>query len=149
MRISEILQSKIVSANSELISQDVVPQDVVPQECISAIAEGITRILRRVKGKGIKTGFRCTSGVRKGRIVAHPDTCNAKMDTAKGRKIAGKRHAKAGQTAIKAGLTKKYHGGSQQLKSLQHGHKKSSKGAPKFLKSKFIKTHKPKKHKKK
>jgi hypothetical protein len=149
MKISEILQPKMTSAINSSNTQDVVAQDVVSKECISAIAEGITRILRRVKGKGIKTGFRCTSGVRKGRIVAHPDTCNARMDTAKGRKIAGKRHAKAGQTAIKAGLTKKYHGGSQQLKSLQHGHKKSSKGAPRLLKSKFIKSHKPKKHKKK
>ena len=149
MKLSEILQPKIVSVKPVLESQDVVPQDTVSQECISAIAEGITRILRRVKGKGVKTGFRCTSGPRKGRIVANADTCNARKNVSKGSKISGTRRATSQQRSIKAGLTKKYHGGSRSLKSLQHGHKKSSGGAPKLLKSKFIKSHKPHKHKKK
>jgi hypothetical protein len=72
MRITEIIQPKSSSAVVESKTQDPVPQHTVSQVCVSAIAEGVSQILRRVKGKGLRPGFRCTSGPRKGRIVAKP-----------------------------------------------------------------------------
>ena len=57
-------------------AQDIVPLEVdTPIEehpDHSAIAEGVSQILRRQKGGAPKKGFRCSSGPRKGRIVAKP-----------------------------------------------------------------------------
>ena len=86
-------------------TQDLVPQDIVSENWQgtieehpdhSAIAEGVSQILRRTKGKAPKQGFRCSSGPRKGRIVAKPSTCFQKTDPKKSAKIRKKRQAKAG-----------------------------------------------------
>ena len=119
MRITEIIQPKSTSAVVEFKAQDVVPQDAVSQVCVSAIAEGVSQILRRVKGKGLRPGFRCTSGTRKGRIVAKPSTCFMKRDTVKGAKIAKKRQVKARIAGKKLAVTKRSAGGSQRLKRAQ------------------------------
>lgn len=119
MRITEIIQSKSASAVVESKAQDVVAQDIVSYDGDSAIMEGVSQILRRVRGKGLKSGFRCTSGPRKGRIVAKPSTCFAKRDTAKGAKIAKKRQIKARQAGKKMGITKRSGGASRRLKQAQ------------------------------
>jgi len=85
----------------------------------SAISEGVSQILRRVKGKGLKTGFRCTTGPRKGRIVAKPSTCFAKRDPVKGTKIAKKRQLKAKQAGAKMAVTKRSGAGSRRLQKAQ------------------------------
>ena len=90
-------------------TQDIVPQDIVSENISalevdsieehpdhSAIAEGVSQILRRQKGGRPKQGFRCSSGPRKGRIVAKPSTCFMKTDPQKSAKIRKKRQAKAG-----------------------------------------------------
>lgn len=89
------------------------------ETCVSSIAEGVSRILRRKAGQGIKPGFRCTSGPRKGRIVANPETCFARLQPIKGAKIAQKRQMKAKQTARKRARTMKSGGASQRLKGAQ------------------------------
>ena len=119
MRITEIIQPKSSSAVVESKAQYPVPQDAVSQVCVSAIAEGVSQILRRVKGKGLRPGFRCTSGTRKGRIVAKPSTCFMKRDTVKGAKIAKKRQVKARIAGKKLAVTKRSAGGSQRLKRAQ------------------------------
>ena len=119
MRITEIIQTKSASAVVESKAQEVVAQDIVSYNGHSAIMEGVSQILRRVKGKGLKPGFRCTSGPRKGRIVAKPSTCFAKRDTAKGAKIAKKRQIKARQAGKKMGITKRSGGASRRLKQAQ------------------------------
>ena len=119
MRITEIIQPKSSSAVVESKAQYPVPQDAVSQVCVSAIAEGVSQILRRVKGKGLRPGFRCTSGTRKGRIVAKPSTCFMKRDTVKGAKIAKKRQVKARIAGKKLAVTKRSGGGSQRLKRTQ------------------------------
>ena len=119
MRITEIIHSRPSSAAPNSVTQDVAPQDLVSEECVSAIAEGVSQILRRVKGKGLKPGFRCTSGSRKGRIVAKPSTCFMKRDSAKGAKIAKKRQIKARTAGKKMGITKRSGGGSRRLKRAQ------------------------------
>jgi len=130
-------------------TQDIVPQDIVglhPDH--SAIAEGVSQIFRRQKGKAPTKGFRCTSGPRKGRIVASPSTCFAKVDPSKGAKIKKKRMMKAKTTGKKLAITKRSGQGSGRLKGVQIKQKKGSQprhgksrksGARPLMKSKTIK----------
>ena len=46
--------------------------EIVPE----VLTEGVVQIWGRKKGQVVKK-YRCTSGQRKGRIVAKPETCNA------------------------------------------------------------------------
>ena len=109
-------------------TQDIVPQDIVSenwqgtieeQPDHSAIAEGVSQILRRTKGKAPKQGFRCSSGPRKGRIVAKPSTCFLKTDPQKSAKIRKKRQAKAGIAGKKLAMTKRSGAGSKRLQGVQ------------------------------
>ena len=109
-------------------TQDVVPQDIVSENFEgtieehpdhSAIAEGVSQILRRTKGKAPKQGFRCSSGPRKGRIVAKPSTCFQKTDPQKSAKIRKKRQIKATQAGKKLAQTKRSGAGSLRLKGAQ------------------------------
>jgi len=109
-------------------TQDVVPQDIVSENFQgtidelpdhSAIAEGVSQILRRTKGKAPKRGFRCSSGPRKGRIVAKPSTCFQKTDPQKSAKIRKKRQAKAGIAGKKMAMTKRSGAGSKRLQGVQ------------------------------
>ena len=113
-------------------AQDVVSQDIVSENISalevdsieehpdhSAIAEGVSQILRRTKGKAPKQGFRCSSGPRKGRIVAKPSTCFQKTDPQKSAKIRKKRQIKATQAGKKLAQTKRSGAGSLRLKGAQ------------------------------
>ena len=113
-------------------TQDVVPQNLVSENDLalevdsiethpdhSAIAEGVSQILRRTKGKAPKQGFRCSSGPRKGRIVAKPSTCFQKTDPQKSAKIRKKRQAKAGIAGKKLAMTKRSGAGSKRLQGVQ------------------------------
>ena len=110
------------------LTQDVVPQDIVSENWQgtieehpdhSAIAEGVSQILRRTKGSRPKQGFRCSSGPRKGRIVAKPSTCFQKTDPVKSAKIRKKRQAKAGIAGKKLAMTKRSGAGSKRLQGVQ------------------------------
>ena len=109
-------------------TQDIVPQDIVSENFEgtieehpdhSAITEGVSQILRRTKGGRPKQGFRCSSGPRKGRIVAKPSTCFQKTDPQKSAKIRKKRQAKAGIAGKKLAQTKRSGAGSLRLKGAQ------------------------------
>ena len=144
MKISEVIKAPklnldttssgtIYSITSEPETQDVVPQDHVPEKIVaeevdgeilempdhSAIAEGVSQILRRTKGKAPKQGFRCSSGPRKGRIVAKPSTCFQKTDPKKSAKIRKKRQIKATQAGKRLAQTKRSGAGSLRLKGAQ------------------------------
>jgi hypothetical protein len=116
------------SAIQEGKTQDQVPQDLVPEMVNgqvvehpdhSAITEGVSQILRRTKGGRPKQGFRCSSGPRKGRIVAKPSTCFMKTDPQKSAKIRKKRLAKASIAGKKMAQTKRSGAGSLRLKGAQ------------------------------
>ena len=120
------------SAIQSDLTQDIVPQDIVSQNNLalevdsieehddhSAITEGVSQILRRTKGKAPKQGFRCSSGPRKGRIVAKPSTCFMKTDPQKSAKIRKKRQAKAKTAGKKLAQTKRSGAGSLRLKGAQ------------------------------
>ena len=120
-------------------TQDVVPQDIVSENWQgtieehpdhSAIAEGVSQILRRTKGKAPKQGFRCSSGPRKGRIVAKPSTCFMKTDPVRSAKIRKKRQQKARIAGKKLAQTKRSGAGSLRLKGVQI--KKAKQKGPSF-----------------
>jgi len=126
-------------------AQDIVPQNIVPENELalevdsieehddhSAIAEGVSQILRRAKKGTIKQGFRCSSGPRKGRIVAKPSTCFQKLDPQKGSKIKRKRQQKAGIAGKRMAQTKRSGGASVRLKGAQI--KKAKNKGPSFRK---------------
>jgi len=168
MKITEVIKAPKESKNttsSDTISsaikgdqtQDQVPQDIVSENFEgtieehpdhSAIAEGVSQILRRTKGKAPKQGFRCSSGPRKGRIVAKPSTCFQKTDPQKSAKIRKKRQIKATQAGKKLAQTKRSGAGSLRLKGAQikkvkgsqprHG-KSTRSGARPLQKSKIVK----------
>ena len=144
MKITEIIlaptknQATISSATTSSAiqggqTQDIVPQDIVSQNDLalevdseieehpdhSAITEGVSQILRRTKGKAPKQGFRCSSGPRKGRIVAKPSTCFQKTDPQKSAKIRKKRQIKATQAGKRLAQTKRSGAGSLRLKGAQ------------------------------
>jgi len=126
--INTISSATRSSAIAEDKTQDPVPQDLAPvmvngeiesHPDHSAIAEGVSQILRRAKGKAPKQGFRCSSGPRKGRIVAKPSTCFMKTDPQKSAKIRKKRQIKATQAGKKLAQTKRSGAGSLRLKGAQ------------------------------
>ena len=132
-------------------TQDIVPQDIVPEifegtieehPDHSAIAEGVSQILRRTKGKAPKQGFRCASGPRKGRIVAKPSTCFQKTDPQRSAKIRKKRQIKATQAGKKLAQTKRSGAGSLRLKGAQikKAKQKGKSFAPKLTGKKPIKS---------
>ena len=120
-------------------AQDIVPHNVVSERFEgtieehpdhSAITEGVSQILRRTKGGAPKQGFRCSSGPRKGRIVAKPSTCFMKTDPQRSAKIRKKRQAKARVTGKKLAQTKRSGAGSLRLKGAQI--KKAKQKGPSF-----------------
>ena len=138
-------------------TQDIVPQNIVPElfegtivehPDHSAIAEGVSQILRRAKKGKVSKGFRCTTGPRKGRIVAKASTCFQKLDPQKGTRIRAKRKAKAGIIGKKMAQTKRSGAGSVRLKGAQIKKTKGSQprhgkgprsGARPLMKSKIVK----------
>ena len=129
-------------STQDVVSQDLVPEmidgHILEQEDHSAIAEGVSQILRRNPGKGLTKGFRCTTGPRKGRIVAKPSTCFAKRDPVKGAKIKKKRQAKAKIAGKKLAITKRSRPVSRRLKNVQLKQKSSGRkggGTTKLQKS--------------
>ena len=139
------------SGQPTVSTQDIVPEmvdnKILEMPDHSAIAEGVSQIFRRKAGGAPKMGFRCSSGHRKGRIVAKPSTCFAKLDPKKSAKIRTKRGIKAKQAGKKLAITKRSGAGSRRLKSVQIKKTKGSAprlgkakvGARKPLKSKTIK----------
>ena len=139
MKITEVIiaskESKDTGSSATISSaikgdqtQDLVPQDIVSENWQgtieehsdhSAIAEGVSQILRRTKGQKPKQGFRCSSGPRKGRIVAKPSTCFQRTDPQKSAKIRKKRQAKATIAGKKLAQTKRAGAGSLRLKGAQ------------------------------
>ena len=118
----------------DIVSQDLVPEmvngHIVEHDDHSAIAEGVSQIFRRQKGGKPTKGFRCTSGPRKGRIVAKPSTCFQKTDPQKSAKIRKKRQIKATQAGKKLAQTKRSGAGSLRLKGAQI--KKAKQKGPSF-----------------
>ena len=173
MKITELLNTPkkspdttssgtIYSITPETETQDLVPQNNVPEKIVaevvdgeilempdhSAITEGVSQIFRRQKGGAPTKGFRCSSGPRKGRIVAKPSTCFQKTDPVKSAKIRKKRQAKAGIAGKKLAQTKRSGAGARRLKGVQIKKRKGTQprhgkgprsGSRPLMKSKIVK----------
>jgi hypothetical protein len=173
MKITELLNTPkksldttssgtIYSITPETETQDLVPQNNVPEKIVaevvdgkilempdhSAITEGVSQIFRRQKGGAPTKGFRCSSGPRKGRIVAKPSTCFQKTDPVRSAKIRKKRQAKAGIAGKKLAQTKRSGAGARRLKGVQIKKRKGTQprhgkgprsGSRPLMKSKIVK----------
>ena len=149
-KISDTTSSGTTSSGQPVGSpQDIVPDmidnKVLCQPDHSAIAEGVSQIFRRKKGGMPTKGFRCTTGPRKGRIVAKPSTCFQKTDPQRSAKIRKVRQRKARIAGKKLGITKRSGAGSVRLKKAQI--KKGGGRKPVKSKSKTVKAKAPQKSK--
>jgi hypothetical protein len=69
------------------------------------INEAVGRVLGRGAKGTLQRKFRCTSGPRKGRVVADPATCTKPIDMAKRIKARQTRQRKAGVASFKRART--------------------------------------------
>jgi hypothetical protein len=81
---------------------------------LSDISEGVTQIWGRTKGKVVRK-YRCTSGSRKGRIVAKPSTCNAPKRVKSSINIKKAKSRKASAMKVKGARTRNIYGQSRRV----------------------------------
>jgi hypothetical protein len=87
------------------------------------LIEGITTIFGK-KGNKVVRKYRCTSGTRKGRIVAKPATCNAPMNVKASNTLKKTRRSKGSVISTKSSRTKRTNPASQKLKRLNTGRRR-------------------------
>lgn len=87
------------------------------EEIAQALDEGYVQIAGR-SGNKIVRKYRCTSGARRGRIVAKPGTCSAPRNVRSSINIKKARSRKGSQMKIKAQRTKRATKSSQRLGKL-------------------------------
>ena len=90
------------------------------------ITEAATTTFGRSKGK-VTRKYRCTSGSRKGRIVAKPATCNAPKNMKASNTLKKTRRSKGKTISIKSTRTKRTNPASQRLKRMNTGRRTISK----------------------
>jgi hypothetical protein len=90
---------------------------------IEEVTEGATPIFGRRGGKTVRK-YRCTSGTRKGRIVAKPTTCTAPRNVRASQKMKATRKAKSSSQAPKTKVTKRSNPASRRLASINTGKRK-------------------------
>lgn len=87
------------------------------------ITEGVTTIFGRSGNKTVRK-YRCTSGTRKGRIVAKPATCNAPKNVKAANTLKKTRRSKGSTISAKSSRTKRTNPASQKLKRLNIGRRR-------------------------
>ena len=83
---------------------------------VEVITEVGGRVLGRSRSGGITRKFRCTSGPRKGRVVADPATCTKPIDMKKRIKARQTRQRKSGQASFKRSRTMRTSAASKIIK---------------------------------
>ncbi len=94
------------------------------------LTEGVTTIFGRSGNKTVRK-YRCTSGNRKGRIVAKASTCTAPRNVKASRTLAKTKRAKAPTINVKSSRTKRANPYSKRLSKVNTGYRtqrKKSKG---------------------
>ena len=87
---------------------------------IESLDEGATPIFAKTGNKVVRK-YRCTSGSRKGRIVAKPRTCSAAKNVKSMNTMKKTRRSKGATVNIKANRTKRTSPASQKLTRLNVG----------------------------
>ena len=90
---------------------------------IAEIKEGVIGIWGKTKGKLVRK-YRCTSGTRKGRIVAKPATCNAPKNMKASNTLKKTRRSKGKTVSIKSTRTKRTNPTSKRLTKLNIGRRR-------------------------
>ena len=90
------------------------------------LIEGVTTIFGKSGNKTVRK-YRCTSGTRKGRIVAKPATCNAPKNIKASNTLKKTRRSKGKTISIKSTRTKRTNPASERLKRLNTGRRTLSK----------------------
>lgn len=90
---------------------------------ISEVIEGVTPIFGRKGAKTVRK-YRCTSGSRRGRIVAKPSTCTAPVNVKARQTMKKTRKAKGRSMSVKTKLTKRTNPASQRLKKFNVGRRR-------------------------
>ena len=88
-----------------------------------SIDEGATSIYGR-KGNQSTRKYRCSSGPRKGRIVAKPATCNAPKNVKASNTLKKTRRSKGKTISIKSTRTKRTNPTSKRLTKLNIGRRR-------------------------
>ena len=91
-----------------------------------SIEEGVTTIFGKTGNKTVRK-YRCTSGTRKGRIVAKPATCNAPKNVKASNTLKKTRRSKGKTISIKSTRTKRTNPASKRLKRMNTGSRTISK----------------------
>lgn len=97
-----------------------IRQLILFAENIPVVNEGATPIFGKSGNKVVRK-FRCTSGSRKGRIVAKPGTCTAPKNVKAMTQMKKTRRSKGATVNIKANRTKRTSPASQKLTRLNVG----------------------------
>lgn len=87
---------------------------------IKEIIEGFIPTFGTRNGKTVKK-YRCTSGARKGRIVAKPTTCTAPRNVAQSQKMKSTRRKKQNTIAAKTKITKRSNPSTKRLQHVNKG----------------------------
>jgi hypothetical protein len=90
---------------------------------IEEVVENVTPIFGKKGNKTVRK-YRCTSGSRKGRIVAKPSTCTAPKNVAASNTMKKTRRSKASSQATKTRITKRSNPASKRLKSYNTGRRR-------------------------
>lgn len=94
------------------------------------LTEGATSIFGRSGNKTVRK-YRCTSGSRKGRIVAKASTCTAPRNVAASNTLKKTKRSKQSTMSVKSSRTKRANPYSSRLKNINTGlrtRRKKSKG---------------------
>ena len=100
--------------------------DCYAEPCTCSVEEGVTTIFGKSGNKTVRK-YRCTSGTRKGRIVAKPATCNAPKNMKASNTLKQTRRKKGTVISTKSSRTKRTNPASQRLKRLNTGRRTISK----------------------
>lgn len=91
---------------------------------LDSVDEGATPIFGKTGNKVVRK-YRCTSGSRKGRIVAKPGTCTAPKNVKAMTTMKKTRRSKGATVSIKSNRTKRTSPASQKLKRLNVGSRRT------------------------
>jgi len=89
------------------------------------LVESATTVWGRSGGQAVRK-YRCTTGSRKGRVVAKPSTCTAPVNITKSKRFKQTKRKKAAPIAIKSKRTKSFNPGSKRIQRLNKPKRKTS-----------------------
>jgi hypothetical protein len=91
---------------------------------VKEITEGFTTAFAKQGNKSVRK-YRCTSGSRKGRVVAKPSTCSAPKNMTASRTLRKTKAAKGSTIKTKTRRTKKTNPGSIRTAKINRSRKRS------------------------